>query len=160
MESSLLSLVVLQSLSAVFGPYFRGRHTLLWLPLPCALGFGASSVPRMATRRSFRKAGLVFKTNKQTKIYPTSQKPPESTLHSCVAHRALEQVVQRGCGVFLLGDVKELSGHNPVLGRLDQMTHCDAFQPDPPCDSVFSGSGCTACKVYYFFLICVVRREG
>lgn len=109
----------------------------------------------MATRQSSKEAGLVFKTNKQKYTHPP-KKPPKSTLHSCVAHRALEQVVQRGCGVFLIGDIKEPSGHNPVLGRLDQMTHCDAFQPD----SVFSGSGCTACKVYYFFLIWVVWREG
>lgn len=53
-------------------------------------------------------------------------------------------IAQRGCGVFLTGDIPETSGCNPVkralrqsrlAGRWGQMTHCAPFQPDPFWDS-------------------------
>lgn len=46
--------------------------------------------------------------------------PPEEKeeLHYCAGDHTLGYIVQRACGLSLTGDIKELSGYNPVLCAL------------------------------------------
>lgn len=68
--------------------------------------------------------------------------PPEreGRISVLCSDRALEQIVQRGCGVSLTGDIPEGSGHIPVpcaLGRpclsreVGADEPCAPLQPDP-----------------------------
>ncbi|XP_068040634.1 TATA box-binding protein-like 1 isoform X2 [Anomalospiza imberbis] len=56
----------------------------------------------------------------------------EEELLYCAADRALEQIVQGGCGVSLTGDTQEPSGHNPVPRALGRPCLSREVGPDDP----------------------------
>lgn len=69
----------------------------------------------------------------------------EKTFFYCEGSQTLQQVAQRACGVSVLGDIENVTGHSPdqttsvgaTVGReLDQTD--DLFQPQPFCDLLIS----------------------
>ena len=69
----------------------------------------------------------------------------KETLCHYEGDQAVPQIAQGGCGVSIVGDTQNSSGHglgHPALGGsiwaggLDQMTSRGPFQPQPFCDSL------------------------